>query len=108
MEALDLQKDKPENVFDILDSHRQQENEDDQAIGIVDDPEYEGFAYTGNLGQENTANSETARYRTIKIPDEIERNFLTRRLVGDNLISLERLLDIARMWSNHKIILLTR
>ena len=37
------------------------------------------------MGQENTTNFETARYRTIKLPDETERNFLTRRLVAEQL-----------------------
>merc|ERR1711978_736533 len=34
MENLDLEKNKPEHMFDILDSQRQQENDDDEVVGV--------------------------------------------------------------------------
>ena len=109
MEDLDLETHKPAHMFDILDSQREQENEDDQVVGAVDDPEFESFAYTGNLGQESAASFETTKYRKITLPDDTEKNFLTRRLVPEQLNILREVVgyckDVMKAQNNlaHKV-----
>jgi hypothetical protein len=104
MENVDLQLNKPEHIFDMLDSQREQEKEEDIVVGAIDDPEFESFSYTGNLGQENKTDYETSRYRKITLPDEEERNFLTRRLVSEQLNILREVVgyckDVVRSQKN--------
>ena len=86
LETLDLEKlDKPEHIFNTLDSQREQEKEDDLAIGPTDDPEFESFGYTENLDQESNIKYESSKYRKIVMPSLAERNFSTRRLVPEQL-----------------------
>ena len=86
LETLDLEKlDKPEHIFNALDSQREQEKEDDLAIGPTDDPEFESFGYTENLDQESNIKYESSKYRKIVMPSLDERNFSTRRLVPEQL-----------------------
>ena len=85
LENFDLELQKPKHIFDMLDSQGEQNKEDDMAIGVEDDPEFESFAYTGNLGQEHIPNYESSRYRKICLPDNDEKNFLTRRLASEQL-----------------------
>ena len=85
LENLDLEKTKPTHMFDLLDSQREQEKDDDMDLGSEDDPAFESFAYTGNLVEEKDTNYESSRYRKINLPEEDERNFLTRRLVPEQL-----------------------
>ena len=104
MENIDLEHNKPEHMFDMLDSQRQQENEEDKKLGTTDDPEYESFAYTGNLCQEKKTDYETSKYRKIAIPEEEERNFLTRRLASEQLDILREVVgyckDVIRSQKN--------
>ena len=85
LEIFDLENDKPAHIFDMLDGQREQDREEDLAIGCVDDPEFESFSYTGNLGEENKGNYETSKYRKIGMISNEELNFLTRRLVPEQL-----------------------
>ena len=69
-------------MYDTLDNQRQQEEEEDLAIGAVDDPEYESFSYTGNLHQNNDIIYETSKYRKIKMPnDALSGNYILGRWV---------------------------
>ena len=92
--------DRPAHIFDTLDSQRQQEADEDLAIGAVDDPEFETFGYTENLGQESNSNNggnsnhESSKYRKIKMANDDEIKFLTRRLVAEQL-------DILREVTGH-------
>ena len=90
LENLDLEVQKPQHIFDMLDGQREQEQDDDLEIGDVDDPHFESFAYTGNLAQENKVNYETSKYRKIWMPSQDEINFLTRRLVPEQLNILRK------------------
>ena len=86
--------DRPAHIFDTLDSQRQQEADEDLAAGAVDDPEFETFGYTGNLGQESNSNHESSKYRKIDMANDDEIKFLTRRLVPEQL-------DILREVTGH-------
>ena len=104
LENFDFEKNRPEHMFDMLDSQRQQENEEDKIVGVTDDPDFESFAYTGNLGQETKTDYETSKYRKIALPEEEERNFLTRRLVPEQLDVLREVVgyykDVVRSQKN--------
>ena len=90
LENLDLELHKPMHIFDLLDSQREQEREEDLAVGVIDDPEFESFGYTGNLGQENDGNFESSKYRIVKMPSNDEMDHFTRRLVPEQLNILRR------------------
>ena len=86
IENLDLELLPPAHIFDALDGQRQQDADEDLAIGAVPDPAFESFAYTGNLGQENDDDKyENSKYRKIEMPNDDEIKFLTRRLVPEQL-----------------------
>ena len=86
IENLDLELLPPAHIFDTLDGQRQQDADEDLAIGEVPDPAFESFAYTGNLGQQNDGDKyENHRYRKIEMPNDDEIKFLTRRLVPEQL-----------------------
>ena len=94
LENCDLEANRPEHIYDMLDSQRQQEKEDDQQIGTIDDPEFESFGYTGNLGQERTY--ETSKYRKIELPSNDELKYLTRRLVPEQLNILREFVQYSK------------
>ena len=95
LESFDYAENQPQHVYDMLDSQRQQEEEEDKEIGATDDPEYETFGYTGNLGQENSP-FESSKYRKIKMPNNDVINFLTRRLVPEQLDVLRRVVGYCK------------
>ena len=70
------------------------------AAGAVDDPEFETFGYTGNLGQESNSgqksnsNHDGSKYRKIDMANDDEIKFLTRRLATEQL-------DILRLVVGH-------
>ena len=90
IENLDLELHKPMHIFDLLDSQREQEREEDLAFGVLDDPEFESFGYTGNLGKAHDGNFESSKYRIIKMPSNDEMDHFTRRLVPEQLNILRR------------------
>ena len=106
METDDLKIEKPVHIFDILDSQREQEKDDDMAIGIQDDPMFESFGYLGNLNQANDGQFEEFRYKKFCLPSDEEINFLTRRLVAEQLNVLRKVVsfckDVIRSWKNHR------
>ena len=110
LENLDMTTDRPAHIFDTLDSQRQQEADEDLAVGAVDDPEYETFGYTGNIGQESNSkhesnsNLESSKYRKIEMASDDEMKFLTRRLVAEQLDILRKVVghckDILKSQNN--------
>ena len=85
LQNLDLETQKPSHIFDTLDCQREQEAADDFSVGAEDDPDYESMGYTGNLGQENQTSFESCKYRKISLPKDDEIEFLTRRMVPEQL-----------------------
>ena len=85
LENPDLETPKPEHIFDTLDCQREQEKEDDLAIGETDDPEFETFGYTENLDQGSNLKYESSKYRKINLLTNAERKFSMRRLVPEQL-----------------------
>ena len=79
LDNFDLEANRPDNVYDTLDSQRRQEEEDDLMEGAMDDPDLETFAYTGNLGQDDDVTYETNKYRVVDTTSDDKINFFTRR-----------------------------
>lgn len=96
LKTMDLDTQKPSHIFDILDSQRQQDEADDFTIGAIDDPDFESFGYTGNLGQEERNNFESSKYRRIILPSENEMKFLTRRMVPEQLNILRKVVGYCK------------
>ena len=57
LNTVDLEQLKPSHLYDSIASQNVQQNDDDQDLGTIDDPDFESFAYTGNLGQEINSKS---------------------------------------------------
>ena len=76
----DLKMSKPEHVADVLDCQGEQNNEDDNAAGCIDDPQYESFGYTGNLNLikgEAKGLVEDFKYKEIWLPSADELKHMT-------------------------------
>ena len=85
LDTEDLELQRPTHVYDMLDNQREQENEDDRAIGCIDDPHYESFGYTGNLNHEGAIQSESFKYKHLALPEQDELNFLIQNLVPEQM-----------------------
>ena len=86
LETCTLESMKPIHLADTLDGAGEQENNDDMTEGIIDDPEYESFGYTGNLNLENGQPAySSSKYKPFSSPDEFELKHLTRRLVPEQM-----------------------
>ena len=92
----DLEIHRPAHLCDMLDTQGDQENEDDLAIGAEDDPQFESFSYTGNLAKEGKVSFETSKYRIVKLPNIDEMNFITRRLVPEQMNILRRVVEFCK------------
>ena len=103
-ESDDLEIQKPQHIFDVLDSQRQQENEDDKEIGVKDDPLFESFGYLGNLKQANEVQFEEFKYKKFCLQCDDEINFHTHRLVPEQLNILRKVVgyckDVVRAQKN--------
>ena len=103
-ESDDLEIQKPQHIFDVLDSQRQQENEDDKEIGVKDDPLFESFGYRGNLKQANEVQFEEFKYKKFCLQCDDEINFHTHRLVPEQLNILRKVVgyckDVVRAQKN--------
>ena len=96
MHSFDPGENHPQHIYDTLDNQREQEEAEDMEIGAQDDPEYESFGYTENLGQENNPNYDTCKYRKIKMPNNDVINLLTRRLVPEQLDVLRQVVGYCK------------
>merc|ERR1712051_495136 len=86
LETCTLESMKPIHLADTIDGAGEQANNDDMIEGIIDDPEYETFGYTGNLILENGQPAySSSKFKPISIPDELELKHLTRRLVPEQM-----------------------
>ena len=63
------------------------DNEEDNAAGYIEDPEYESFGYTGNLNLKGEAGGhyEDFKYKEICLPSNDELKHMTRKLVKEQL-----------------------
>ena len=96
MDSNDFVEKKPCHIYDKLDGQGQQENEDDNVEGIIDDPAYESFGYRGNLNQEDIPFFESFKYKKVCLPSTDEMNFLTRRLVPEQLNVLRKVMRFCK------------
>ena len=100
-EAQDLKidKDKPTHVFDEIAAQNVQNQEDDEAEGIEEDPEFAGR----NPGEELTEKAsnrtpvnEGSYFKPIVIPDDNDLLEMTRRLVPEQQFALKPVLKYVK------------
>jgi hypothetical protein len=109
---LDIDIQGPAHIYDVLDGEGQQQQEDDTAVGSENDPQFESFAYTGNLAKGETTQFESSKYRIVNVPHEEEMKVKTLRLVPEQMNILRKVVqyckDIVRFRKNfsHKVCLL--
>ena len=85
---------QPTHLIETLDPQGEQEGNDDMIDGIDDDPEFESFAYTGNLNLSHQENcSETGRYKQIQVPSDLELNKMTQALVPEQMNVLRKVVS---------------
>ena len=85
LEGGDLEIMRPSHLVETLDGQGDQENADDNAEGILDDPEFENFAYTGNLNTGGQEQFEDFKYKKICLPSNFELDHMTRQLVPEQM-----------------------
>ena len=104
LDTADLEEMKPSHIYDLIASQNVQENDDDKEIGTTDDPDFESFGYTGNLGQETKEKIADCKFRPLKIPSNEELKFITRRLVPEQMNALRKIIStmkaVLRMKAN--------
>ena len=61
--------------------------------GCVDDPQYESFGYTGNLGQEMKDTKEACKFKPVRVPSNEELQAITRRLVPEQMDALRKIVQ---------------
>ena len=109
LENVDLEIHRPTHISDILDGEGQQQQEDDLLVGAVDDPQYESFAYTGNLAKGEPIQFESFKYRVVNVPKEVEMKHCTLRLVPEQMDVLRQVVNYckdivkSRIKLNHKV-----
>ena len=96
LENMDLDVQRPAHIFDMLDGERQQQADDDWAEGAEDDPQFESFAYTGNLAQGDNNQAESHKYRIVNVPKEEEMRLRTLRLVPEQMNILRKVVLYCR------------
>ena len=89
-----LEEQKPSHVFDMLDSQREQENEDDKKLGATNDPKYAALGITDHLLNEGTI--EEFKYRKFIMPDLETINYLTKRLVSEQCDVLKKVIQFCK------------
>ena len=93
IDTADLEEMKPSHIYDLIASQNVQDNDDDKEIGATDDPDFESFGYIGNLGQEGKKNIEDGKFRTVKLPSNEELDFITRKLVPEQMNALRKVVS---------------
>ena len=96
MDSSDFEFQNPSHIYDTLDGQREQENADDIAIGMSDDPQFESFAYTGNLNQEKHAHHEDLKYKKICLPSNAELKHITCSLVPEQMNILRSVINYCK------------
>ena len=91
IDTADLEELKPTHIYDLIASQNVQDNEDDREQGVLDDPDFESFGYTGNLGEENRETREDCKFRKIKLPSNDELEIITRQLVPEQMNALRHI-----------------
>ena len=96
LENMDLDVQRPAHIYDMLDGERQQQADDDWAEGAENDPQFESFAYTGNLAQGDNNQAESHKYRIVNVPKEEEMKIRTLRLVPEQMNILRKVIPYCR------------
>ena len=97
LESADLEILKPTHLLETLNGQGEQENSDDlEEEGIIDDPDFESFAYTGNLNLDGQQKFEDFKYKKICLPSDFELNHITRQLVPEQMNPMRKVLSACK------------
>ena len=96
LEGEDLAMMRPTHLLETLDNQGDQENNDDLEEGSIDDPDFESFAYTGNLQQEGCQQFEDFKYKEICLPNDFELKHMTRQLVPEQMNVMRQVLSACK------------
>ena len=107
LDGEEVEVQRPTHLLETLDGQGNQENADDLEEGIIEDPEFESFAYTGNLDFGQKEQFEDFRYRKICLPtDPFGLNHMTRQLVPEQMNIMREVIscckDIVKFENNPK------
>ena len=94
MEEEDFDAKRPVHLFDLLNSQKEQENQDDHSIGATDDPEYATFKVPDYLP--NDTEHEDFKYKKVSIPDEKDLQAITQRLVPEQMDVLRKVVNYCK------------
>ena len=93
LDADDLEMIRPQHLLETLDGQGNQENADDLNEGIIDDPEFESFGYTGNLNMEGRQQFEDFKYQKICLPSDNDLAQMTRQLVPEQMNIMRKVIS---------------
>ena len=97
LEGEEMELKRPTHLVEMLDNQGDQENADDIEEGAIDDPDFETFAYTGNLNLDEHPNKfEDFKYKELCVPDEFELQQMTRQLVPEQMNVMRTVLSSCR------------
>ena len=83
LESDDIDQKRPVHIYDMLDSQRQQENDDDNEIGAVDDPAYVTFGNTEHFEKE--VSNDDFKYKILKVPNDENLRYISQRLAPEQM-----------------------
>jgi hypothetical protein len=89
---------RPAHIYDMLDGHGAQENEDDFGLGMEDDPDFIGCD-PANLAKDQIVEKyqeESYKYRKIQIEEDQELLEMTRKLVPEQMMALEKVVKFSK------------
>ena len=110
LENCDFNAARPTHIYDMLDSQMIQEDEDDQAEGITDDPEFAARDPDVFKVPENPHDVIAQKYKVLTLPDDPNDLLeMTRKLVPEQLQALSKIIgyckDVKRNFKdiNHEV-----
>jgi hypothetical protein len=90
---------RPAHIYDLLDAQAEQADDDDNVVGMQDDPAYAGID-PDNLTKEqrgsDQVHNETFKFRQIHVEDDCELLEMTRRLVPEQMVVLEKVVGFCK------------
>ena len=110
LENCDFNAARPTHIYDMLDSQMIQEDEDDEAEGVTDDPEFASRNPEVFKVPENPHDFITQKYKVLTLPEDPNDLLeMTRKLVAEQLQALSKVIgyckDVKRNFKdiNHEV-----
>ena len=86
---------RPSHVYDTLNPEGEQEQEDDKAEGVEDDPNFAAYDHGGNL-MDQEPKADNYKYKSIDVPSKEDLQFMTRRLVDEQQLVLQEVVGYCK------------